>query len=222
MTTSAFTTLYDEVLADVPGVPQPVALNAIRNAAIELCERAGVWTFNAVAINSVALQAAYAFVPEANTEVVGVVVAWYNGVKIEPRTGAQLEAEVSIPGSGFFVGTPWHKQSGTPKYFTFERSDQFILAPYPTEALALAIEMKLTLKPTRAATGMEEWVMNKHFETIAHGAKGKLCAMHSKPWSDPGQSTYHLGKFEQGITAASVYSSQNQAHAPMVSAPSPI
>ncbi|OGT02161.1 MAG: hypothetical protein A2143_00765 [Gallionellales bacterium RBG_16_57_15] len=222
MTTSLFTTLYDEVLADVPGVPQPVALNAIRNAAIELCEKSGVWSWTAAAMNSVALQASYAFVPEADTEVVGVVAAWYNGVQILPRTGAQLEAEVSITGSGFVVGTPWHKQSGTPKYFTIERADQFILSPYPTEALAAAIEMKLTLKPTRTATGMEKWVMDKHFETIAHGAKAKLCAMHSKPWSNADQASYHAGKFDNGITSASVYSSQNQSLPMMVSAPAPI
>ena len=222
MTTALFSSLYDEVLTEVVGVPQPVALNAIRSAAIEFCERSGVWTATHTPINSVANQAAYPFVPEAGTEVCGIFQAWYNGLKIIHRTSAQLESLVSTHGSTFVSGTPWTAQSGIPKYYTQDRPDEIILAPYPIEAIAAVLTMKVILRPTRAATGMEKWVLDKHFETIAHGAKLRLFSMVQKPWSSPEHAGFNNLKFEKGINDASVHTSQTQVLPEIVTSPSPI
>lgn len=215
-----FTALYDEVLIDVPGCQANVALNAIRNAAIEFCERTRCWVADADPIASIANQAAYQFEPESGTEIVGVIQAYYNGIKINPMTAEQLDAEYSKPQSTFVAGTPWNEQSGVPKFYYIERPDEFILAPYPSEGIASVIKMKLALKPSRTATGMEKWVLDKHFEVLAHGAKYKLCAMHKKPWSSADQAAYHKREFDLGVTAASAHSSHKLPA--MVSAISPI
>lgn len=220
MTTALFNTLFDEVLIDVPGVSQDVALNAIRNAAIEFCEKTSCWVVNAAPITSIAAQAAYSFVPDVGTEVAGIEQAWYNGVKIEHRSATQLEAEVSLPQTTFVAGVQWNKQTGTPKYYTMERPDQFILVPYPDTGITSAIEMKLSIKPSRTATVIEKWVIDKHFETLAHGAKYKLFAMHAKPWSSADQSIYHRSEFEKGVTSAS--SQKSQKLPAMINAISPI
>lgn len=222
MNAKPFNSLFDEVLVDVAGVPQPVALNAIRNAAIEFCEKSGVWVADADPLSSIANVAAYQFEPENSTEVVGVVQAWYNGVKITQVTAAHLDDELSSGSSQFLAGIPWADQKGVPEHYLIERPDEFILAPYPTEAIPGAIKMKVSLKPSRTATSMERWVLDKYFETLAHGAKGKLFAMPMKPWSNSGLSDYHKSEFDHGIASASFMTSNTQKLPAMVSDPSPI
>lgn len=220
--TALFNTLFDEVLTEVVGVPQPVALNAIRSAAIEFCERSGVWTETHAPINSVANQAKYVFVPAAGTEVCGIFQAWYSGLKIVHKTPAQLESLVATPGSTFVTGTPWTAQKGIPRYYTMDRPDEFILSPYPEQAVLAAITLKVILRPTRASTSMAKWVLDKYFETIAHGAKLRLFSMVQKPWSSPEHAGFNNLKFEKGITDASVLSSQTQVLPSMHTSPSPI
>jgi hypothetical protein len=45
MATAAFTTLLPKVLPNVPGCPQPLALQHIRDAAIRVCERTLAWRY---------------------------------------------------------------------------------------------------------------------------------------------------------------------------------
>lgn len=220
MTVKLFNTLFDEVLIDVPGVLQNVALNAIRNAAIEFCEHTRCWVVDAEPITSIANQAVYQFDPDSGTEIAGVIQAYYNGVRIDPMTAEQLDSECSQPQSTFVAGTPWSEQAGTPKYYHIERPDEFILVPYPDTGIAAAIKMKIALKPSRSASGMEKWLIDKHFEEIAHGAKGKLCAMQKKPWSDATKAVYHMREFNFGINKASAHSSHKLPV--MVVAPAPI
>lgn len=220
MTVKLFNTLFDEVLIDVPGVLQNVALNAIRNAAIEFCEHARCWVVDAEPITSIANQAVYQFEPDSGTEIVGVIQAYYNGVRIDPMTAEQLDLECSQPQSTFVTGTSWNEQPGTPKYYHVERPDEFVLVPYPDTGIASAIKMKIALKPSRSASGMEKWIIDKYFEELAHGAKGKLCAMQKKPWSDAEKAAYHLREFRLGINKASAHSSYKLPA--MVVAPAPI
>lgn len=212
MNTKLFTTLYDEVLIDVPGVPADVALNAIRNTAIEFCDRTMCWVVDADPISSVAGLSVYQFEPENGSEVAGVIQANYSGSRIYPMTASQLDDEYSQ--------NLWSEQTGVPRYYLIEQPEEFILVPIPSESVDSAIKMKVSLKPTRTSSGMERWVIDKYFDTLAHGAKARLCAMHKKPWTDSGQANFHTEKFEQGITAASAHSSHKLPA--MVCAASPI
>lgn len=223
MTAKLFNTLYDEVLPELSGVPQPLALNAIRNAAIEFCERSRVWTEDAAAMDSVATQAVYNFVsPVTDTDVIGVMQAFYNGSEIFPKTSAQMAALLSDVGTTYVSAIPWKDQTGVPKYYLIERPDQFTLAPFPDESIVSAIKMKVILKPTRAATGMEQWIFDKYFMQIAAGTKARLCAMPGKPWSSPDLVSYYGSIFESGILAASVATSGTHRLPELVTSPSPI
>lgn len=215
-----FTGLYDEVLPDVPGVPQNIALNAIRNAAIEFCDRSCCWVVDADPITSVANQANYQFEPESGSEVVRVVQAWYNSLKITEKTAAQLEEDVSTQSTTLVSGTPWNEQPGIPLYFTIERPDEFILVPYPDTAVTSGIKMKVALKPSRTAKGMEKWVIDKYFEALSHGAKYKLFTMQKKPWSSSDLASYHRREFDMAINHATAHTSHKMP--PMNTTISPI
>lgn len=192
MSLKAYTSFYDEVLPDVPGCPQAVALNAIRNAAIEFCERSKVWVIDHDPISAIANEPVYAFEPPNGAVVCGVVTAWFNGVEIDPTTQRDLESEYRN----------WPSLPGVPLRYLQQNSAELILFPYPSGALANALTMKVALKPSRASTSIDAWLFEQYLEAIAHGAKWKLMAMPKKPWSDGATAMYHKTAFDSAIDGA--------------------
>lgn len=193
MTTALFNTLFDEVLPDVPGVPQNVALNAIRNSIIEFCARSQIWTAEHSAVDIVATQADYPFVPPiADTVIAGVSSVRYNGIRIYPVTLTELDSEV----------TNWKIRTGPPKRHFQRSSDKLSLFPIPSDSLAGALTFTVALKPSRASTGADSWLFEKYREEFAHGAKYKLFGMQKKPWTDPALAGYHKDLFDVAVSNA--------------------
>ncbi|HWQ39177.1 MAG TPA: hypothetical protein VNM24_11325 [Burkholderiales bacterium] len=205
MTTKAWTAWYDEVLPDVPGCPQAVAKNAIRNAAIDFCERSLIWRADMEPISAVANQAEYDFEPEAGAAVVKVVRLWYDKKEIYPQTPEQLAERYAH----------WPSQAGTPLYYTQERPDAVILVPYPNADLAGALTGKLALKPTRASTAGPAFLFEEWLEAIACGAKARLFAMKKKPWTDGELAGHHQAMFDHAIAKTMRRASQGHTRAPL-------
>ena len=222
MNVKLFNTLFNEVLPEVPGASQDIALNAIRNAAIEFCDRSMCWTYTQDPISAVANQPNYAFEPDNGADVAGVIQAWFNGLLITFKTAQQLEQDQGSSDGVLVSGFPWSEATGTPLAFTIERADEFILVPMPDTSITDAIKMKLALKPSRTASGMEKWVMDKHYMAIASGAKAKLMESPGKPWSNSALSKYHKDAFDQAISDASIPNALTQKLPEIVTAPSPI
>lgn len=187
-----YTNLYDEVLPDVPGVTPAVALNAIRNACIEFCSKSNIWVVDHDPIASIADEPVYQFEPPNGTVVSSVVVARFAGFELDPATQGELSEEYG----------DWQSKSGTPEYFIQENSEELILCPKPIAAVADALKMKVSLKPSRKSTGIEGWIVESYQEELAHGAKAKLFAMNKKPWSSAELAGFHLSAFEAAIAAA--------------------
>ncbi len=56
---SNYSSFLQEVLPEIENVPRMVAINAIRNAAIEFCQRGLVWHYEVATFHAVADQADY-------------------------------------------------------------------------------------------------------------------------------------------------------------------
>ncbi len=205
MSIKTYESWFDEVLPDVPGVTQAIAKNAIRNAAIEFCDRSKVWVVDHDPMPAVANQGTYPFEPPSGAVVAMIKTAWFNGQKLTPRTAAQLDKE--------FV--KWPAKVGIPSRYLQENTEELILVPMPSANLANAIEAKVALKPSRSSAGIERWIFEKYLEEIAHGAKGKLFSMQKKPWSDSQLAVFHLGQFEDGIHKAKLAAAKSHTTAPL-------
>lgn len=194
MATVAYNLWYNEVLPEAPGCLAAVAENAIRNAAIEFCERSQFHIYNHPAINAVAATATYAFVPPANTLVVKVLQAFYNSKEIIPKTPDELDS--------MYTTTDWRDRTGTPLYYTQDDELNIRLVPYPSASLANALKLRVSLKPTRASTTVEARIYEEHLESIKAGALYRLKAQTSKPYSDPTGAANNLTLFNMGIDSA--------------------
>lgn len=196
---------YDEVLPDVPGCSQALAKNAIKNAAIEFCERSFVYVIDHPAVSGVADTGEYTYAPGANLKVVRPERVWYDKVPLTPLTRDDLEDLYAY----------WPDETGTPLYFVQEKIEKLILVPKPSANLADAIRAKVSVKPARAATDIDDALWEKYLESIASGAKSRLFAMKRKPWSDPTLSAYHRQLFDQAIAAARLATARGRGRARM-------
>lgn len=191
---------YDEVLPDVPGCPQAVAKNAIRNAAIAFCEQSWVYRVDHDPINGVASDGTYAYVPPAGYKVAMPLTVWYDGNQLLPKTTGDLER----------LWMNWPTMTGTrPLYFLQEALEVLTVVPMPLASLAGAITLKVALKPSRGATGIDDTIWEKYLEEIAMGAKARLFAIKKKPWSDPARAVKYEQDFSQAIGKAKLAADRN-------------
>lgn len=196
---------YDEVLPNVPGCPQAVAKNAIRNATIEFCERSFVYQIDHTAINAVQDQAEYDYAAGAGLKVVRPEMVWYDKKPLTPVTRDDLDKLYAY----------WPDEGGTPLYFVQEKLEKLILAPKPSAALASAIRLKVSVKPTRASTDIDDALWEKYLEAIASGANARLFAMKKKPWTDNPLSVHHKQLFDEAIAKARLAAAKGHGRARM-------
>lgn len=185
---------YDEVLPDVPGCPQNVAKNAIRNAAIEFCERTYVYVVDHPAIDVVADVGAYAWSPAADLKVVRPDSVWFQGSPLDPVTRSDLSD----------MYTDWTAAKGTPRYFVQERVDQLILVPKPVATVTGAVTAKVSVAPSRASTSIPDFLWERYLEDIAAGAKGRLMAMAGKPYTNPQMAAVQAQAFDDAVGAVNL------------------
>ena len=175
MPSTAFTAMYDDVLPHAPGCIAAVALDAIRKAAIEFCDKSWIWHYNAAAISVVANTSTYSFATPADTEVVTILDGWLNNLPLTHKGSDELKR----------VNTRWQQWTGSrPIFTTMEDSLTVRLVPSPTVSYASGLNMLLALRPTIAATGIETWIYQKYREQIADGALYRLYMSPKKGYTD--------------------------------------
>jgi hypothetical protein len=202
MATKAWSDWFDEVLPEVPGCGSDIVTNAIRNAAIELCDRALIWRIDQGPIAVAPYANVYDWEPLANTDPARPMQVWLAGLPLEPKTANELSDRF-----GDFM-----RAAGTPAYFVQDQPASLIIVPmpvsvptgivYPPGVQADGLTAKLAIKPARAATGLEQWIADRYHEPIAHGAKARLMRMPRKPWTDKPSSADYQMRFDDAVAKA--------------------
>jgi len=128
---------------------------------------------------------------------------WYDKKPLTPLARRDLDALYAY----------WPGQEGTPSYFVQEKLEKLILVPKPSAALVGGILAKVSARPARSATGVDDELWEKYLEVIASGAKAKLFAMKKKPWTDSALANYHRQLFEDGIARAKIAATRGHGRA---------
>lgn len=211
MSTGIWSDWYDYVLPEVPGCPQALATQRIRQVAIDFFTRTTVWRVAHAPVNLVAGQGVYPFVPLANTLVIDVTYASYtdsygNVTELYPRSISDLDN---------IMPATWRTDVGTPQYYTSPAegiSIQLVDAPDTTATAAL--NMTVALKPTQDSTGVTSALFEQYVNEITHGALARLFAMSKKKWSDPGLATYYASMYEGDVGINNLRASRGFTRAP--------
>lgn len=202
MATTLFTAFLPEVAPFVADCPQVILVNAIRNAAIEFCERTLIWQSNIGAMDLVAGTGEYTISVPTDTTLVEIMSAWYNNRLLIPKDQDGL--------TRIFRLDDWRSVEGAPRYFTRTSSSIMQLVPRPTENETDVVGVRAALAPTRIATGVDSEVYEDYLMVIAVGARAYLHGMHGQTFYDPGMAMELRRQFMAGIGHARIKVNKGQ------------
>jgi hypothetical protein len=178
--TYGYTVSYDEFLPYVsqyvPDASEFITIDAIKQAAIEFCEKTFVWQYTIPAMDVVAGQNTYPMATPADTKSVGPIQVYYDKNLMVPKGPDEL-ADIYRMGD-------WQQVSGGPQYVTRMIKPEIILVPNPSTSNASFLHIKTALAPTRDSTEIDSEMFEQYAEAIAWGARARLLAQPRQDYSD--------------------------------------
>lgn len=189
MAIRTFASLATRLAPSVPGCPQPVIEQYIRDAAIEACERTLAWRYKQPTIRLTQGVYEYPYETPTEAEVHAFITASINGDK----AGVKTLDDISD------MYPDWPSSDSTkrsdPRYILQIDQDNFAVAPVPDNAKTYDVNMFVVLKPLRSATGMDKTAFDDLENVIMHGALQQLLVMPDKNWSDRELAAYHAKQY---------------------------
>lgn len=189
--TIPYSKFLNELLQYVPDAPDPVALNAVRNACIEFCERTRFWQADVDDILLIKDIGVYEIDPQAGVKFVDVQFAYQGERLIVPKAAEVLNR--------LYRWTNWQNLTGKPIYLTRMNEREIVLVPKP-EAPDQKLSVRAAFAPTRDSTGVGVDVYQYYIEAICDGARARLYAQPSTPYSDEKAALFYERKFRADIS----------------------
>ena len=175
------------VQVNVPDCPKALIVEAIRQKAIEFCQKSLFLRQDLDGFYTVANDNEYELNTPVDTTIAQLLVLKVNKSELMPKTQDDLEV----------MYQEWREQFGQPKYFFLKNTHTAILVPIPNAVYPVRI--LVALKPTQAAQGVDEIIFEEYKDTIKHGALAYLMLMPEKSWSNPNMSAFYQSQFESSI-----------------------
>jgi len=193
------TTRYEEFLTEVmPYVrecPEIVAVNALRNAMIEFCDKSMLWQYEVDPIDVVAGTTEYTLALPPGTGIARIMDLFHNGHRLQPRSETEL--------ASLYVDD-WRSQQGEPCYYTQRWPNVVILCPAPSTSILSGLDLIVALRPTRAGIAVDDFLFERWAEEIAFGARARIMAISGQPYTDQVQASYYRAQFESAIGKAKI------------------
>lgn len=156
----------DEFLPSIrpyaPGVADPTAYFAIRQAAIEFCEKTRMWRFEDEF--DIVGDEFEALLCPASAVIHEIDEVWFDGIKLRKVTTSKLDEIVPSWRNGDTLPT------GSPSYVTQTKPNEIVLVPFGTGT----VKLSLFLKPAQDAVEVPDFLPDQHRETIAWGALARI------------------------------------------------
>lgn len=190
--------LYHEIAIDCPGAPEPLINNALVTALREFCNRTRFWRRDLVPVDLVAGQAEYTLTAPDDSEIVTLALVQFTpspDLPLVPRSTIELDRD--FPG--------WRNSQASQPAFYYQPTANTIRPVYtPSENVAGGLAVTAALRPTMAATEMDEGVYQEYGSEIVAGAKARLQMSPGKPWSAPDFATLNAGLFAGAVGRARI------------------
>jgi hypothetical protein len=175
----------------VPDVPELIAVNALRNAAIEFCERTLVWQFDMDAMLAIKGVNTYEIDVASGVKFVDVMFGYYKNRLIIPKSADEL--------TRLYRWTDWRTLPGEPAYLTRVSAKEVIVVPTPDQA-GNKITVRAAFAPTRQATGVGVDVFENYVEIVCNGARARLYNTPGQPYYDKSSAMEFERRFRAGIS----------------------
>ena len=163
---------HPRVMPYVMGCPFPTVDQALIDSARDFCAKTHCWVFTSTS-NVYPFDSRAEFDIDTETEVVKVMSLAVNGQVYDIKATTALRDD-------------WRTNPPDDCTLYHDNRSEFLIFPVP--ASTDAVDMKMSLKPTYAATGVDDEVFSLYAEGIAAGARARLQRMPRQPWTDLSQA----------------------------------
>jgi hypothetical protein len=193
---TALTAFLPFVLPHV-AVPDPMALEAIRYAAMEFCRMTDIVQRVSTA-SVVAGTQEYTVTAVSEMQVARILGVGWEGNWLSPVAPEQFTTDVGLRGADIGTATA---VVGSPQYYLLKTpsATQFSLYPIPDTALTNGLTVKASFMPTQTATTVEDLLFNEYGKQIASGAVAHLMSL---PQYASAVQPAHAAAFMMGVRHA--------------------
>jgi hypothetical protein len=196
---TAWDVYLPDVLLEATGCPTPLAIQAVRAAAIDLCQERSVWQETLALIDLVAANPLATIAVPAGSEVATILdVRFYPVGQIVgvPLAGPADEMTLNTLRPG------WKDEANTgtvnsPEVCAYPSPLSLRIIPTPIVNQTGAIAVTAALRPTRASADGPDSLYTDYLEAICTGALAKLLAIGNKPWTDIPAAVYKSSLFRR-------------------------
>lgn len=203
--TEAIASWESKITPYVPNLAYPAFLNAVRDAAIDFCERSEIWRESLDRIDVVADEESVDLaVPAAlYAEIVGIGNVKYKEADAADTQFRNLDPYSKIQENLSSYGS-WEFQTSTQPNGHYLGEDKTTLYFYkiPTVESLLGLLVEVILKPDKTCTTLPDLLWNNWEQAIADGAKGILLGQNAQPWFNPQLAGVWMSAFERKIEEA--------------------
>lgn len=209
--TTPYTSFLREVLPYVHDCPELVAINAIRNAAIEFCEKTDYVMYDPLPVQLLGGVGTYTPIMQSETRMGRIEWAFVDNAALRPITESQAKR---------LYGIDWRTIVGNPYYYMADQSFNTVrLIPAPPSDTTSELNLRLATVPTRDSTAVNEDVYQRYLEEIAWGARARLNETVGQPYYDPAAAVMLRSKFNAAISAAKLEKNRNMTTASLTMVP---
>lgn len=183
-----------DILLELPAVPRPVAMQAIRSALSEFSRESHVWRVDVYPIAIGANETEIEVTPDqSDLKVIGIHHAWLDNVPLPVKTAQWMDEHVDS----------WRGDTATTLQALVATSAS-MFRPWPTltESLTKILKLQVAVIPTEGTAEVDDDIFDQWYEGIAAGAKYRLMMMPGKPWSAPEHAQFHRKRFEDDKSRA--------------------
>lgn len=167
--------LLPYVELDAPGASVPLIRSASINVIKNFLTDSRLWVANIQPFNTEVGLQTYELVQTADTDIVGIRIVRVNGLKLDPTTESDLDAE-------FY--NDWQSMQGLPiQYFSRDGGARLSLFRTPSAVLPVQVKVELTISDT--AETYPDFVNTKYRDGLIAGIKASLLVMPNVAWSNP-------------------------------------
>lgn len=194
MAAVAYSALLPDVLPMCEGVPQVMALHAIRNAAIELCEESLIHRAVIDMAGADLTSGSLTVIPGAGMRVVRIMGAMFNGRALIPTNTDELDRAL--------YPSDWRTMQGETTHYVCYAPDVIGVFRLPETTADMRIDA--VVAPSMDSVEYDEAIISRFRQGIADGAIARLMLIPGKPWSNPQQSRLHAQLFSAAKADARV------------------
>lgn len=191
-----------------PGCPEPLALDALRNAGIEFCRRTRMWRDSDSFVVSTPDCEGVCTLSDAQIFEIETV-RWDNSYPLTPKTPAWLNEH--YPG--------WRQDTegvSAPKYVTQLTPGTVTVYPRATGSLFLG----LILEPSQDATTFPDFMVDSHADALAQAAAGMVLVVPDADWSNPNLGAALVQGWQSRLDRLALVGSKTQLKARLRTKPS--